>query len=75
MRSTAVPLVLFALLILFGWTLMAAGMMSVWAGGTEFSTQPHRHDLEVPSIASDEPMLLSAEAPCVNIGTKVRCST
>jgi hypothetical protein len=55
MKNTT--LVLFAALILIGWTLLAAGVIAVFAGQPDASMRSHHH-VEKPQA----PML--SDAPC-----------
>jgi hypothetical protein len=55
MKNTS--LALFAALILFGWTSLAAGVIAVLAGQPDFSRRAHQH-------APAEPIQLLTDAPC-----------
>ena len=60
MKNTS--LALFAALILLGWTSLAAGVIAVFAGQPEFSTQVHQH--VVPEAAPKKLAPLYSDVPC-----------
>ena len=59
-------LALFAALILFGWTSLAAGVIAVFAGQADFSARVHHHGLPPAPEPSDVdgPAPLLSDIPC-----------
>lgn len=64
MKNTT--LILFALLILIGWTSLAAGVIAVLAGEPTVSMRTHQHQLAPPPRVPVEP--LYSGRPCPNGG-------
>ena len=64
MKNTT--LILFALLILLGWTALAAGVFAAFAGAPDVSTRAHQHQL-VP-VVPEEP--LYSGRPCKPAGAQ-----
>ena len=59
-------LFLFSLLILVGWTALAAGVFAVFAGEPEVSMQVHQH--EVTPVPPEEPLF--SGRPCPPAGSQ-----
>lgn len=55
-------LALFAVVILLGWTSMAAGVIATFAGQPDLSTRAHRHH-EVAPVEQHQPAALYSNAP------------
>ena len=64
MKTTT--LILFALLILIGWTSLAAGVLAAFAGEPNVSMRTHQHELAPPERVPTEP--LYSGRPCPNVG-------
>jgi hypothetical protein len=73
MKNTT--LTAFAVMILVGWTGLAAGLLASFAGVPEAVNKPHVH-LQPASDVPDEPMLFS-ETPCDAraLDASVKCPT
>jgi hypothetical protein len=64
----------FAVVMLLGWTALAAGVIGVFAGHPLVTAPAHSHVQSAPVV--DAPLLLS-ETPCEarELDASVRCST
>lgn len=63
MKNTT--LILFALLILVGWTALAAGVFAVFAGEPDFSRRAHQHQEQVAPLPQEP---LYSGRPCEQPG-------
>lgn len=66
-------LLLFAVLVLVGWTALAAGVIAVFAGEPNASMQSHHH-VKPPVQAKPEGPLLSDDCKSLGLDASVDCS-
>jgi hypothetical protein len=61
MKNTT--LILFALLILLGWTSLAAGVLATFNAEPHFSTRAHPHQVAPPPAAPEAPLYSGRPCP------------
>ena len=66
MKNTT--LILFAALILFGWTALAVGVLSVFEGQPKFSAQSHQHLPKLIAPQKAKPIASAAQCPAEDGG-------